>query len=471
MNLAPITRFVAYAHFSLALAMIVPAIMAAWAQNESQVSGFVLGGIVASLIGALSLALGQGMKGQLSVRGGLRELMLALLIFWSLVPLSGAIPFRFVGETVGAAWFDAVSALTTRGGWLSDPAARATKADMLYRASLQWMGGLVSLSTAAAVFVRPEFMGSAPLVPPFSRGEGGTYLRAFDRAVWAFLPIYALIAALGSVALIASGVPMAEGVTMALSFLASGGFIPVAGGMEAFGLSSRFISCLLMTLGAINFVVIASYILKQSGRMRSGRDQETVAFLMLIPLVTIIFWMSRGAGDMDLLFSQMFNAISLLSTNGQTLGEAPSLTPVLVTAIIGGAAVSTAGGIKLLRWLVTFQRTSEELWKLINPGAVFGKPPSTNELGIWIHSLAFAILLASFVLITAFYGYPLEVSAAAAVAVISNTGPLLDLAPQMTGDFLVFDDTLRFIFGMGMIAGRLELVIMLVIINRRFWQG
>jgi trk system potassium uptake protein TrkH len=469
-RIGPVTRFVAVAHGAAALCMVVPAILAIGSQVVEP--GHYVLGILASLtIGGLTFALGQGMTDRRVVRGGFRELLLGLIVFWAVVPCSASVPFLAGGMSIGEAWFETVSALTTTGGWLSDPAARATDAGMLYRASLQWLGGLVSLATAAAAFVRPEFIGVAPLVPPFARGESGSYLRAFDRAAWTFLPVYAGLTILGVVAFLLTGVAPVEALTMSLSFLATGGFVPDAGGMASYSVATNIVAAILMSLGAVNFIVIAGIALGRAGRMRQTRDRETIAFVLVSIAIMLMYWVATGAGDLDRLPRQLFNAISILSTNGQILGEGPPLTPVLVTAIIGGAAVSTAGGIKLLRWLITIRRTGEELWRLTNPTAVRGQAPTVNELGIWIHTLAFTLLLAVMVLTTAFFGYSLEISGATAVAVIANSGPLLDLAPNMTADFLVFEPFLRLIFGIGMIAGRLELVVLLVIISRRFWQG
>ncbi len=470
MNYAPVSRFVALAHLGLLLALLGPA-MLALGQGDESFTAYLTGCLAALLVAALSIAMAQGTTLREPVRSGLRELLLSLLLFFTILPVTASIPFVVLGVTLEEGWFEAVSALTTTGGWLSEPLARASDAGMLYRSSLQWLGGLVSLATAAAVFVRPEFLGIAPLVPPFSRGTYDSYLRAFDRATWTFLPIYASLTGAGAVLLIFCGVPMIEAVSMALSLIATGGFVPIPGGPEVYGSSSMLVMCILMSLGAVNFVVLASFLLGRASRVRAGDDDETATYILLIPFIAIIFWISVGAGDVDRLLAQSFNAISVLSTNGMTVGETPSLTPVLVTAIIGGAAVSTAGGIKLLRWLVTMRRTGEELWRLAHPGAVARSEGTANELGIWIHTLAFTLLVGLLVLVVALYGHPLEVCAAAATAVIANAGPLLAMAPGTTADYALFDPTLRVMLGIGMIAGRLELVIVLVMLNRRFWLG
>ena len=470
MQFAPVLRFVAVALYSVAGAALVPAFLAA-REGRGEASGYVLVLAVCAFVATGAMVMTRAAPRREQARSGLRELLLALLMFWAGVPIFAALPFVQQGWSMADAWFEAVSGLTTTGGWLSDPSARATLSGALYRASLQWLGGLVSLCTAAAIFVRPEFIGVAPLVPPFARGESGTYLRAFRAAYGVFLPVFAGLALLGWAGFTLLGTGLGEGAVMALSLLATGGFVPRAGGLEAYGLTVQLFACVVMIVGAVNFIVVAAAVSGRRQRMRGGGDRETLTFLVLIPLVAALYWMSLGAGDLDRVLPQLVNAVSFLSTNGLMIGEAPHLTPVLVTAVIGGAAVSTAGGIKLLRWLITFGRAGEELWRLTHPGGVTAVKPSVDEFGVWIHTIAFTILLAVIVLVTSFFGNSLEVSAATAVAVVANAGPLVDLAPRTTADYLLFDPALRPFFGAAMIAGRLELVVLLVVLNRRFWQS
>ena len=470
MSIAAILRFVAYALLGVAGACVLPFLLAL-RDAPDDVPGYAFAGVVATFLGGASFALSRGRRRRTPVRNGLRELLAALLILWAGVPIIASLPFVQQGWTPADAWFEAVSGLTTTGGWLSDPSARATLPGALYRASLQWMGGLVSLCTAAAIFVRPEFIGIAPLVPPFARGESGTYLRAFRAAFAVFGPVFATLTLVAAAGFALLSVPVGEAVVMAMSFIATGGFVPKAGGIEAYGVWVQASAALVMMIGAVNFIVVASVVSGRRRRMRGGEDRETLTFLLLCPAIALLYWLSTGAGDWERLARQLFNAVSVLSTNGVLIGETPQLTPVLVTAVIGGAAVSTAGGIKLLRWLVTFGRAGEELWKLTHPGGVRAEKPSVNEFGIWIHTIAFTLLLALVVLVTAFFGNALEVSVATAVSLVSNAGPLVSLAPRTTADYVLFDPALRPFFGLAMIAGRLELVVMLVLLNRRFWQS
>ena len=221
MRLGPIARFVAYACFAIAAASIAPALLAADVEMRLA-NGFFLSIFVGVGVGALVFAAGLGFERRPVVRSGMRELFLALLIFWGCVPFLAAVPFVMQGFPLHDAWFEAVSALTTTGGWLSDPGAHATGADMIYRASLQWLGGLVSIATAGAVFVRPEFIGVAPLVPPFARGKNGSFIRAFDRAVWTLAPVYGGITLAGFAAFVFTGTPPVDAALRCSAALARG---------------------------------------------------------------------------------------------------------------------------------------------------------------------------------------------------------------------------------------------------------
>lgn len=188
MNVGHVARFLGYAYLAVAIAMLAPMGLAA-SGGEMDAGPYLLGLVAALLFSGCCFGFCFGLPQRPEARGNFRELLLSLLLFWAVVPITAAIPFALSGVPFGSAWFEAVSAVTTTGGWLSDPAARATEAGMVYRASLQWLGGMVSIATAAAVFVRPEFVGVAPLSPPFARGEQDSYIRAFDRAVRALLPV------------------------------------------------------------------------------------------------------------------------------------------------------------------------------------------------------------------------------------------------------------------------------------------
>lgn len=462
MGLTSILRGLSAMLLVLGAAMIAPMLVAITGGEDS--AGAYLFGVTVSLMAAGGAYVASiGKRPPTDFRGAL----IIILLWWALVPAFAAIPFAMGSLSYGDAYFEAVSAITTTGGWLSNSEAIASPAGMLWRAQLQWLGGLASISIAAAIFIRPAFIGIDTLLPPFSRGDDASYLRPLRNAVKAFASVYAVATLFALFSLAIAGAPAFDAVIMALSGVASGGFLPNADGLGAYAPAVTGVMFFVLVFSGANFVLIAR--LARGARERV-RDVETGAYLIILVVVGVMFWVLAGAGDLLLMGPQIFNAASLLSTNGYVIGEAPPLIAVMVTAIIGGAAVSTAGGFKILRWLVIMRRAREEIRRLVAPNAVFGSRRVANELGVWIHFLVFTMTLAALVVALSFGGHSFEIAAAAATAALANAGPLLQLAEGAADGYAIFEGPTRWLLLVAMILGRLEAAVALVLLNRVFWR-
>lgn len=471
MNLLAIIWWVGVAILSLAAAMLVPLLASLVMLDVRGITAFLLTFMICLTIGGGLLMISQNRIETSHSKAGIREITTFLLIWWGGIPVLAGLPFMLEGMSVLDGWFESVSAITTTGGWLSAEAARENYSLMIWRAALQWLGGLVSVSSAAAVFVRPQFIGIDIVNTPFARGEEESFLRAFRTAVFSFLPAFGAISILIFIMFVVTGTPVGDSFIIALSLTASGGFVPAEGGFAAYGALVPVAAFIALMLGGISFVSAARSMSPYEKAIRFRDDRETPVFLILVLVIGIVFSVSVTGQPLGDFGHQLLNAASLLSTNGIVTGEKPALTPALVTAIIGGASISAAGGIKLIRWLVTFERAGEEIWKLIHPRGVLGKAKAVNELGVWVHFVAFTIILSALVLIITIYGTPLELSVTTAVAVISNSGPMIAIAPGEVTDFNIFHPQLRVLLAIGMIIGRVEMVVALSVLNGYFWRG
>lgn len=462
MGLTSILRGFAAMLFIVGAAMIAP-LLTALAGGEAAAGSYLFGVILSFTAGGAVFAASLGRPPPSDFRGAL----IIILLWWVVMPVFAAAPFFMSGMTFSEGYFEAVSALTTTGGWLSREAAFASPAGALWRAQLQWLGGLASLAVAAAIFIRPAFIGIDTLLPPFSRGEKDSFLRPLRNAATSFLLVYVIMTLAAFSAAAAAGAPVFDAAVMAMSVVASGGFVPHAEGLSGYAHPVTYALAPFIILSGANFVLIARL---TSGKRERVRDVETGAYVLIIFGVALLFWITAGAGDVDLLAPQFFNAASLLSTNGYIIGEAPPLIVAMVTAIIGGAAVSTAGGFKILRWLVIMRRAREEIRRLIMPSGVFGQRRVSNELGVWMHFIVFTMTLAVLLISLSVGGYEFPLAAAAATAALSNTGPLIHLAEGGADGYAVFSEPLRWLLVAGMILGRLEAAVALALFNRAFWR-
>ncbi|WP_428409641.1 potassium transporter TrkG [Hyphococcus sp.] len=462
MGLTSILRASATLLLIIAAAMIAPMLLA-WAGSEETTGAYFFAAAACLMFGAGAFAASLGKRSPSGFRGAL----FVILVWWAIIPAFAAPPIMAEGMSFADAYFEAVSALTTTGAWLSHESAVASPAGALWRAILQWLGGLGSLAIAAAIFIRPAFIGIDTLLPPFSRGERDSYLKPLRNAVVSFVAVYTTVTLAAFSAIAIAGAPTFDSIIMAMTTAASGGFIPHANGVSAYGVDVGVMLFFFTLLGGVNFILIARVM---KGEREKLRDIETGAFLMIVIWAALLFWATSGAGDVVLLGPQLFNAASLVTTNGYLVGEPPPLLVCLVTAIIGAAAVSTAGGFKVLRWLVIMRRAREEIRRLITPGAVFGRRRVSNELGVWIHFLVFTMTLAGLLMALSIGGHPFDLAASAAVAALSNAGPLIALAGEHGDGYAVFEEPLRWLLIVGMILGRLEGAVALALVNRAFWR-
>lgn len=463
MALTSILRMSAMLLLIVAAAMLAPMIFA-FVGGEGTGGAYLFAASTSVLFSAGAYAAALGKRHPSGFRGA----MAVILVWWIVIPVFAALPIMAEGHSFSDAYFEAVSAMTTTGAWLSHNSAMASPAGALWRAELQWMGGLGSLAIAAAIFIRPAFIGIDTLLPPFSRGERDSYLRPLRNAVVSFFAVYLIVTLAAFCAIAIAGAPALDAVIMAMTTAASGGFIPHTNGLAGYSTSVGSAVFFFTLLGGVNFILLTRVMKGERERLR---DIETGAYLMIVLWAAILFWVTAGAGDVMLLAPQLFNAASLVTTNGYLIGEPPPLLAALVTAIIGAAAVSTAGGFKVLRWIVIMRRAREELRRLITPSAVFGVRSVANELGVWMHFLVFTLTLAGLLLALSLGGHSFDLAAAAATAALSNTGPLLGLAAEHADGYAVFNEPLRWLLLAGMILGRLEAAVALALVNRAFWRS
>ncbi len=463
MGLSSILRAFSAILFCVGAAMLAPFLLAV-AHNEPSAGRFVFGSVATLLAAGGAFAASMGRAPPTDFRG----VLIVILLGWAVAPAFAAIPMALGPMSFGDAYFEAIAAVTTTGGWLSREAAVASPSMMLWRAILQWIGGLGSIAIAAAIFIRPAFIGIDTLLPPFSRGDKNNFMRPLRNAVFTFSGIYAGLTLIAFLAFAVTGVSTLDACVLALSGVASGGFLGGADNPSALSTATIVVLFVVMALAGSNFVVIARVV---RGAKERVRDVENGAYVAIILFAAFFFWLLAGAGDVDLIIPQLFNAASILSTNGFILGEVPPLSVVLVTAIIGGAAVSTAGGFKILRWLVIMRRAIEELGRLIEPSAVFGRRRVSNELGVWIHFLVFTMTLATLVVILSVGGHSFELAAAAAISALSNAGPIIYLVNGGADGYAGVAEPWRWALAAAMVLGRLEAAVALALFNRWFWRA
>jgi trk system potassium uptake protein TrkH len=184
------------------------------------------------------------------------------------------------------------------------------------------------------------------------------------------------------------------------------------------------------------------------------------------------------ADPSDSFINGLFQAVSIATTTGFTTANYsawPGAIPVLLifSSFIGGCAGSTAGGIKVIRWLLIFKQGAREISRLVHPSAEIpvklgsGAVPFRVVDAVWGFFSVYVIVFGVMLLLMMSTGLDQVTAFSAVAATLNNLGPGLG---EVAAGFMTLNDTAKWISIGGMLLGRLEIFTLLVLITPTFWR-
>ncbi len=463
---------------AVALLMSIPTLVALSNGETAQISAFVASLCITGFFaGALIFGLHSSSR-----NAGLREAVFVVLLVWFLLPAFGALPYR-LGDTLGTssdAYFEAVSGLTTTGATLIQSVETLSKSMLLWRALLQWLGGFMSILMAVAVLSTVGFGGLPVFRPVVAAADTGTLLHRLVPVARALLMTYAVLTLLCFMALAAT-VPLFDAFCLSLSTIATGGYVTRDGTVGMFGNWASLIVALFMIVGALNFALHAEL---GRGSFRQYRREPEVRYVLglgflVFALFAALDW--RGGAPPDV-FAAFFYTVSFMSTSGFSIGDGTFLDDIpplllLTVALLGGSALSTAGGFKIVRAVLLVRHSMTELTQLAHPHNVarvhYGESPVTEDQfkGIWIYFISLTFVLALTALFLSWHDLDYLTSVSAAAAALSNMGPLLGFATEGAASYGDMPGAVKLALSVAMIVGRVEILILLPLLDSAYWRN
>lgn len=475
------------AFFSLT---VIPPLIIALANNEAvPLASFLVTGLATGFFGgALIIAL----KGR-DIEISRREKITLVIGLWATFCIIGAIPFEASNAIPSRlnAIFEATSGLTTTGATLLEQITTLPQSIIYWRAQLQWVGGFMTLFTITYALVR--FMGAERVTKEIyksSSSKNDEHLHLFT-TLRLIIPVYLGLSAALLFLLVISSVPFFDAICLTMSTVSTGGFMPRDGALSTYGNVNIFwIMSIFMFFGSIS-VLWVSYLFKQewlnlkkfSEPLWVGGAMLTLTVVMIALKLTFDDGREFKGPNIEIATSLM-NAVSLISTTGfaATNHSFEHISPAIaiILMLIGGGVLSTAGGIKFTRILMMFRQSNRELRSLIYPHEVrplYLSNENKDHLFISTVWVTFGLTILAISLlggILSFHGMGLEEAFFAATGTISNCGacfqqmsfvhlnetiPLIDLAKPAKIAMIV-----------GMIIGRLDILIIISLFNISFWR-
>lgn len=438
----------------VALVAVLTAVAAAAMEEGHLAPLFLTTAAIAAVPGIFILAATRGVD----VGASALDAMGLALLAWVTAPIMAAVPFWLTGyfDPIDAL-FEAYSAVTTTGATLL-PADDLPRSLVFWRAILAWLGGYATLLLAVAVFAALDRD-----VPAIRRSS---MLTLQHDNVFSHLPlaarrvalVYATLTSLIWLGLLFSGTGLYNAIILSMSAISTSGYVPQDGGLLAtIGPIAGLVVAIGCLIGSLNIALFWDA-LRDRGVLR---DPDLVGIAALIFGLAVLYGLARPAGALP----HLVDAIFVTTTAGFSFSGDPS--PVILgavfVALIGGAAASTSGGIKISRILLLWRRMGAELAVLADPSSIVpvtfrGRLARDSALiGIWAYVLGFVASIGIGSVLLSAAGMSFEGAFLASAAALANIGPLFDQASISRSWIDVPDDAKPVLIG-AMILGRLEIL-------------
>jgi trk system potassium uptake protein len=482
MNLAVVQRTLGalLALFSLTM---LPALGVSFAYADDNWQPFAESFFAILIVGALLWFPVRRASRELRLRDG----FLIVSLFWIVLGFAGAAPFILSitpKMTVTEAVFEAVSGFTTTGATVLSGLDTMPPSFLYYRQQVQWFGGLGIVVLAVAI-VPMLGVGGMQLLKAETPGpvkDAKLTPRVTETAKTLWLVYLVLTLACAGCYWIA-GMSIFDAVGHALSTLSTGGFSTHDASLDYFKSATiEVIAVFFMLLGGVNFALHYTVWRHRSVRAYFG-DAEFKAYLgiivIMITLYTSVLWLTSVKADpVAALRTSAFHAVSIQTSTGYVT-EDFSLWPFAIPTLLifstffGGCAGSTAGGMKVVRWLLIWKQGTRQIDTLVHPHAVLpvklgNRPMDERVIGaVWGF---FAVYVATFLILMLLLLATGEdqVTAFSAIATcINNTGPGLGKVVSSFKDVTALG---KWICVTAMLLGRLEVFPLLVLITPGFWR-
>ena len=464
----------------LAAAMLLPAVADALAADDGW-KIFASASAVTIFFAVLLVIATRQERGVLAPR----QAFLVVSVSWVAAALFGSLPFLFSEAPLSFvdAFFEAASGITTTGATVMTGLESLSPGLLLWRAILQWLGGIGLV--LMAVILLPELRVGGM---QFFRPEAGIHgdsssprVVALAARVWA---VYTAATLAGLLLLLALGLKPLDALVHAMTSVATGGFSNYDASIAAFDSSLvEAVLILLMIAGALPFLQLLRA-LSGDGRalFRDGQVRWMLSVLAAA-VIALALWLvvTRGLGLFPALRLAAFNTTSMMTGTGYATasydqwGAFPSVLLVLLM-IAGGCTGSTCSGLKVFRVRVLLATLRTQILRLSAPQAVLlvrydGKPvPESVVLSVIAFSCLYLLTIAVTALLLAVLGLDAVSSLSGAVSAVANIGPAYGAIIGPAGNYAPLSDPVKLVLSFAMILGRLEIYAGLVIFTPFFWR-
>ena len=466
---------------TLAIVMLVPGIVDLVVGN-SDWQIFAVSGALTLFIGVSLVLTSRAGRANLNVR----QAFVLTSLSWIVLTIFAALPFAFsqLDMSPTDAFFEAMSGITTTGATVIINLDAAPQGLLLWRALLQWLGGIGIIVMALAVLPMLR-VGGMQLFRMESSDQSEKAMPRAAQVAAAIGIIYLALTVIWSGALWLAGLSGFDAITHAMTTIATGGFSTHDESIAYF--QSATVDVIItfgMFIGSLPFLLYLSAVRGRPGSL--FRDSQVQWFVTVLAVVIILvsgwLWIDKGLTPIQAIQLASFNVVSIMTGTGYATASFDTwgsfAIPIFFFIMfVGGCAGSTTCGIKVFRFQVLYAAAKTQFENLAQPHGVFipyyNRNPISDEVikSVLSFFFVFGVTFAVLAVGLAMLGLDFLTSVSGAASVIANVGPGLGPIIGPEGSYVSLPDAAKWLLSAGMLLGRLELFTVMVLFTRAFWRA
>lgn len=413
-----------------------------------------------------------------------REGSVICALVWFLYSFFGSLPFFLPGyiPDIFDAVFETASGFTTTGASVLSDVEALPHWLLFWRSFTHWVGGMGILVFVMAII--PLAAGGSTMYLMKAESPGPSVKKMVPKAgqtAGILYKMYIGLTAMEATLLLILGMPLFDSLCLTFGTAGTGGFAVLNSGLAGYPIPQQVVITIFMILFGTNFSV---YYLIITGHIKDiPKVSEVMTYFSIIgaaiAMITVTInhlypntWLA--------LKDAAFQVGSIMTTTGYSTTDfdvwpAFSKWVLILLMFCGACAGSTGGGIKVSRIQVAVKTVIKELDNAIHPNNVRkikydGKPLEHSVLrGINVFIMAYFLVMAVSILLISVDNFDLETNFTAVAATLNNIGPgLSKVGPTLNYSGYSAFSTCILIFDM--IAGRLEILPVLVLLSLHTWK-
>ena len=415
----------------------------------------------------------------------LQQAFLLTSLSWLSVAIFGSLPFVFsdLNLSITDSFFESMSGITTTGSTIITDLSITPKSILLWRAILQWLGG-IGIIVMAITLMPTMNVGGMQLLKVSSSDASEKILPKTKEIAIRLIIIYVVLTFLCAFFYKIFGMEFFDSLTHSMTTIATGGFSNYNDSIGHFNnFKIEITSMIFIVLGSIPFIAYIKYLNGKKNIFFNDTQIKSfikIIFFSILILFLYLTFFNKNFSEISLR-SISFNVISILTGTGYVTQKFDSwgnfpLFYFLILMFIGGCAGSTTCGIKIFRVQILFLFLKNQLKKIIYPRGIFITKYDNNNVNekfmasiisfIYLYIIIFFIIAA----LLSLTGLDFTTSISGAATSISNVGPGLGELIGPNGNFSLLPNFSKWVLSFGMILGRLELFAILVLFLPSFWR-